>query len=374
MKNFFSVWSVVVMGCAMIVFLDGCGSVDSRPSPMPAPGASPTPAPQGAFVYFNNSFSQIAGYRLNPDGTLTLLAGSPFAIDGRLAAAGHFLAVSSGTAVSTYVVDPSSGALVKAGSVAVGGGLLAGDADNLYITGDIPSTLSIGIYGFALSSSGALTPLAGSPYLFDQACDLCGQPATLGMNNDVLVLGGGGFHSAGTFTVYPRMTTGVLGKRQMLGADLEVHVAIQHPAGKFSYALSTDASTLSEFTLDNTGNAIAGPQLLIGSGQDMTVDATGRFLLLVDEAGAIRVFSIDSASGALNQIGISETAGNGAFGITMDPSGHFVIVSQSAFSGSLPGARSQITVFTFDPATGAIKKLQSYPLAAPPGAAVMIAP
>jgi len=50
----------------------------------------------------------------------------------------------------------------------------------------------------------------------------------------------------------------------------------------------------------------------------------------------------------------------------MDPSGRFVIVAQSSFLGS-PPAPDQITVFTFDPATGAMKKLQSYPVGKAPG-------
>jgi 6-phosphogluconolactonase (cycloisomerase 2 family) len=57
----------------------------------------------------------------------------------------------------------------------------------------------------------------------------------------------------------------------------------------------------------------------------------------------------------------------------MDPSGRFVVVSQSASSTNLPGALNQITVFTFDPGTGAMKKLQSYPQPQAPGAIVMVA-
>ncbi|HEY2362275.1 MAG TPA: hypothetical protein VGK36_14235 [Candidatus Angelobacter sp.] len=332
MKNFVSS-RALALGF-VTAFLVGCGSISSSPSPVP-PSATP-PAPQGAFVYFNNSFSQTAGYRLNPDGTLTLLAGSPFAINGRLAAAGRFLAVSSSDTLSTYLVDGSSGALTSVGSSPVQGGAIAADGNNVYITGSIPANASTGIYGFALSSGGAPTPLAGSPYLFAPACDLCEHPRTLALNNNVLLVGGIGFHSVGDFAVYRRMLGGALGTALILGGDLEDHVTVQHPAGKFSYALSTDASNLSEFTIDEGGRTTPGPQLPIGSGQDATVDATGKFLLLVDDTGTVRVFTIDPAGGTLNQIGASEAAGNGAFGIGMDPSGHFVIVSQSAFSGSLP--------------------------------------
>jgi hypothetical protein len=39
---------------------------------------------------------------------------------------------------------------------------------------------------------------------------------------------------------------------------------------------------------------------------------------------------------------------------------------------NVPGATNQITVFTFDPLTGAMKKLQSYPQPNSPGTPVVI--
>jgi len=122
MKNFVSAWSVPILALLLILSLAGCGGVSANPNPTPTPippGATPTPTPaaaHGTFVYFGTSASNTTGYRLNPDGTLALLPGSPFAINGGLAAAGNFLAVSSGGTVSTFLVDPASGALTKAGS------------------------------------------------------------------------------------------------------------------------------------------------------------------------------------------------------------------------------------------------------------------
>ncbi|HEU4414917.1 MAG TPA: hypothetical protein VFT65_09040 [Candidatus Angelobacter sp.] len=380
MKNrTLSACGVSILGLLFTVALSGCGGVSSgsaTTTPTP-PGATPTPTPaaaRGTFIYFNNSNAQTAGYKLNGDGTLTLLSGSPFAVSGGLAAAGSFLAVSSGNTVSTYLVDPSSGALTKAasGSVVQGGSIVA-DASNVYLAGNIPASTATGIYGFALSANGALTPLAGSPYTFTQACDFCDVPFALALNNNFLIQGGVGFHGVGDFTVYTRGGGGVLGKAQILGTDAEERVAIQHPAGNFSYALNTDDSSLSEFTTDATGKPAPGSQVFTGTGQDLAVDSTGRFLLVVDNTGVVHVFAINSSNGSMSQIGTSEAAGNGAVGISIDPSGRFVVVSQSAGSTNLAGAANQITVFTFDSGTGAMKKLQSYPQPKAPGAVVMIA-
>jgi hypothetical protein len=390
MKNFVSACSAPMLGLLLTVLLAGCGTVSSRftssPSPTPTPGATPMPpgatptptpipipAAHGTFVYFNNSSSQTAGYRLNSDGTLTPLSGSPFPVNGNLAAAGSFLAVTSATAVSTYLVDASSGALIKVGTGTVsGGGGVAADGKNVYVTGTFTDNRATGIYGFALAPTGALTPLTGSPYFFTQACDFCDVPFSLALNNSFLVQGGVGFHGVGDFTVYPRDAIGVLGKAQILGTDAEESVTIQHPTGNFSYALNADDSALNEFTIDANGKPTPGASLFTGTGQDVTIDNSGRFLLVVDNAGIIHVFAINPFNGSFSQIGTSEAAGNGAFALTIDPSGRFVIVSQSASTTNLPGAANQITVFSFDPSTGGMKKLQSYSQPGRPGPVVMV--
>jgi hypothetical protein len=313
------------------------------------------------------------GYRLNPDGTLVPLAGSPFAVSGNLAPAGGFLAASSANTVSTFQVDPASGALTQSGSGSVtGGGSIAADARNVYVTGNIPANTSTGIYGFAISGTGALTALPGSPYTFDTACDFCDVPFALALNNNVLIQGGTGFHGVGDFTTYARGSDGVLGKAQILGTDAQERVAIQHPAGSFSYGLNVDDSNLNEYTIGAGGNPTPGAQLFTGSGQDMVVDPTNKFLLVVDVAGVVHVFIIAPADGSMSQIGTSEAAGNGATWIAMDPSGRFVIVTQSSTATNLPSTANQLTVFTFDPASGAMKKLQSYPQAAAPDRPVVI--
>jgi len=379
-----SAWRTFVFGLLMIAFLAGCGGVSANtppptptPNPTPpGPGPTPTPAAHGTFVYFDSGLSQVIGYKLNPDGTLTPLAGSPFAINGGLAAAGNFLAVESGSTVSTYLVDAASGALTKAGSGTVVQGAaaagIAADANNVYVAGLIPANTSTGIYGFALAANGALTPLAGSPYVFTGACDLCDAPFDLTLNNSFLIQGGTGFHGVGDFTVYPRGAGGVLGKAQILGTTAFENVAIQHPTGSFAYALDTGDGLLSQFTIGPGGQAAQTATLgLAGFPQALIVDTTGKFVLSLDNEGVVHVFAIASASGNVSEIGKSDSGGSNASGIAMDPSGHFVFVSAGGTT-NVPGAANQITVFTFDPLTGAMKKLQPYPQPNSPGTPVVI--
>jgi hypothetical protein len=312
------------------------------------------------------------GYRLNPDGTLAPLAGSPFAVSGNLATAGSFLAASTPSTVFAYQVDPASGALTQTGSGSVnGGGVIAADAHNVYVTGNNPANNTTGIYGFAVSGNGALTPLAGSPYTFSNACDLCDVPDSLTLNNSFLIQGGTGFQGVGDFTVYTRGAGGVLGAPQILGTDEIGPVGIQHPAGSFAYGLDGATLNLDEFTISATGKATPGPQTVVDNSLDMLVDNSNKFLLLLDEAGVVHVYKIDPANGGLSQIGTSETAGNGSFSIAMDTTGRFVFVSEQA-NPNFPGSVNQITVFSFDPGSGAMKKLQSYPQAAGPNRAVVV--
>lgn len=224
MKNFVSAGSFLVLALLLALSLAGCGGVSANPKPSPSPtptpmptppGATPTPTPaaaHGTFVYVNNTTS-VTGFRLNPDGTLSQLAGSPFAIQGFISTTGSFMLVFSGTSISTYQVDPASGVPSFVSNVNVpgaSGGV--GDAHNLYVQGNIPNSNLIGFYGFAISSSGMLTPVAGSPFVFGQACDFCDAPESMALNDNFLIVGGVGFHGVGDFTVYARGPGGVLGQ------------------------------------------------------------------------------------------------------------------------------------------------------------------
>ena len=380
MNKSLSAWSVLVLGLLMIALLAGCGGVSANPRPTPTPtpmptppGATPTPtpaAPHGTFVYSNSLDSgSLTGYRLNGDGTLTAIPGSPFPANGSLAVSGGFLVSAKGNNVTTFRIDPSSGSLTAAGSATVPGVItVAADAANAYVAGALtPAGTGTGIYGFSLSSTGALNSTAGSPYFFDGGCFFCESPNSLALNNRVLALGGSGFHSVGDFTTYARGAAGVLGKPQSLGTGEQIAVTIQRPTGKFAFAIDGSDSMLSEYSIDATGSPTLVTSIFPGAAFfiDETLDPAGKFLLALDQAGAMHVFTVDQTTGAFSQIGTSESVGNGARAISIDPSGHFLIVAQGTINASPPAA-NQITVFTFDPATGATKKLQSYPVSTNP--------
>jgi len=384
MNKSVSAWGVFVLGLLMIAFLAGCGGVSANtprptptpmptpnPSPSPGPSPSPTPAAHGTFLYLSNT-TNLSGFRLNPDGTLSQLAGSPFAIQGFIGTAGNFLLVFSGTTVSTYQVDPASGVPSFVSSVSVPGASGGtADAHNLYVQGNIPNSNLIGFYGFTISSSGMLAPVAGSPFPFGQSCDFCDVPEGMALNNNFLIVGGVGFHGVGDFTVYPRGPGGVLGPEQLLGTGEQESVTIQNPTGSFAYTLDTSDFLLTEFTISAPGKATPGAQLNLDNPQDGVVHTSNKFLLVPDLSGVVHVFSIDPATGAPSQIGTSEPAGNGTGGLIMDQSGRFIFVVQGA-NPNFPGSTNQITEYSFDPGSGAMKKLRVFPQPGSPEGIVII--
>lgn len=128
-----------------------------------------TLTPSQKFLYVgNNSSFGIAGFAVNAaTGDLTPVAGSPFDSGGLLQLVAHptanLLLVATGSAVESYLIDSSSGALTLAG---VAGGespwaLAVHPSGNLVYAANVNSA---SISGFKLNTTtGSLTPVAGSP-------------------------------------------------------------------------------------------------------------------------------------------------------------------------------------------------------------------
>ena len=116
MKSSPSALSMPVLVLVTLVFFAGCAGVSGSPAPNP----TPAPAPHGTFVFvsgFNGNVQQTNGFRLNPDGTLTSISGSPFPIAGDLAVSGSFLIGRGGKDLTSYRVNPGSGRQVAVDSV-----------------------------------------------------------------------------------------------------------------------------------------------------------------------------------------------------------------------------------------------------------------
>jgi DNA-binding beta-propeller fold protein YncE len=353
---------VLVLGLLMIANLPGSGPVSANtppptptptPSPSPNPNPSPTPAAaHGTFVFVNGV--EVAGqptdtYRLNPDGTLTLATGSPFPVSGMLASSGSFLAVASGNSITSYRVDATTGVPTAAGNAQVNSSqAVAADAHDIYVAGLSADGANWVLYGFSIGGIGLLTPLPGSPFKLVGTCELCSQPVSIGLNNSFLVVGLSGFQGAGGILALPRAANGTLGAPQPGGVNESGAVAVQ-PNGNSAFSIDGSLEAIDSWALDAAGHPTAGsgvpPSTLVFI--DEVVDPTGKYLLALDNSGVVHILTI-GANASLSQIGTSESVGSGDR-IAIDPSGHFVIVTQAS--------PDQLVVFTFDPASSDMKKL-----------------
>lgn len=366
MRKSLSAWSVLVLGLLMIALLAGCGGVSANPRPTPTPtpmptppGTTPTPTPtpaaaHGTFVFVNGVEAPgqpTDTFRLNPDGTLTLATGSPFPVSGILASSGSFLAVANSNSVTSYRVDATTGVPTAAGNAQVNSSqAVAADAHDIYVAGLSADNANWVVYAFSIGGIGLLTPLPGSPFKLAGTCELCAQPVSIGLNNSFVVVGMSGFEGAGDILVLPRAANGTLGAPQLGGTNESGAVAVQ-PNGNSAFSIDGSFGAIDSWSLDAAGHPTQGPGVPPSATLDFideVVDPTGNHLLALDSTGVVHIFTI-GANAALSQIGTSEPAGSGADRIAIDPSGHFVIVVQES--------PDQLTVFSFDPASAAIKKL-----------------
>ena len=265
--------------------------------------------PSGEYVYTaNRNDNNVSGYVVSASsGVLTPVPGSPFAI----------MSSSSEQAPGPQkiTVDPA------------GKFLYVTD----HLTGDIA--------GFTINSStGALTAISGSPFSDQETPDIDIQPYA------IVVAPSGKFvyvtnHGTSTISVYSvNSTSGAL--TPVSGSpfsipppsecDAQPYGAAIGPSGQFLYVADYGCSSISIFFLNPlTGvpTQIANSPVFIDTDDldceaepnDDTIDSTGRFLYVADQGcGLVTGYSIDPTTGALTEIaGSPFTAGNQPYGVAI---------------------------------------------------------
>jgi 6-phosphogluconolactonase len=142
--------------------------------------------------------------------------------------------------------------------------------------------------------------------------------------------------------------------------------AFAHPTPKFAYAANRCrspaclAGSISAYTINSsTGvlRAIAGSPFAAGRiAESVTVDPSGRFAYVGDNAGVL-AYTIDGSTGALRAIaGSPFPAGTSAESVTVDPSGRFAYVAN--FDDET------VSAFTINSSTGALSPVAGSPAAA----------
>jgi 6-phosphogluconolactonase (cycloisomerase 2 family) len=276
--------------------------------------------PSNTFLYASNAKDPGVNAFSISSGGLTLLSGSPFLLPSYPAF----------NEVDSLAMDPAGKFLYT------------------------PDASSSQIIGFSIStSSGALTPLPGSPFP-------AGMPpleVAIDPSGKFLYESGGGVSgftidsSTGALTLIPGSPFSTLGYGEVDGLAF-------HPSGKFLYAAAFSTNKIAAYSINTTTGvltAVPGSVFSLSNSNaplpySLTVDPTGKFLYALGSAdGKVYGFTIDANTGAL-------TAINGSpFGIqwtlflsdlVVDPSGKFLYAGGGGLNGMF--------IFSINATTGAL--------------------
>jgi 6-phosphogluconolactonase (cycloisomerase 2 family) len=169
--------SLLVKGCLLSLFLLTLSSLDAKAQPN--------------YLYTNDNqfFNTVTAFSVAANGALTPVPGSPFLTNGLGAGGGFFAAVrinvsvvgsllyvtnESSNDISAFTINPATGALTAvpgspfptggfSGGVSGPGTSLAVTPDNRFLYATNPGSVDVSV--FSIAANGALTPIAGSPFL-----------------------------------------------------------------------------------------------------------------------------------------------------------------------------------------------------------------
>ena len=316
----------------------------------------------GAFVYTGgNGYSGttnalINGYAMNTtSGTLTTVAGSPFAAGGRVFDRGASVGQvclrrerqreqRGGVGVhgrqSGWVADACAGQSVYGWPAFFGmGTLLAIDPAGkfLYVAG------ALNLYGFAIdATTGELSALAGSPFsasAFSVAIDPSGK---------YLVAWNGGARSS-TYGI--NGTTGALTQSGSLGSGCGGSSMVFEPSGHFLYGTGYDGG-IAACSFDSGSGTLAAV-----TGSPLASPAAGYFSgVAVHPSGAFLYASLNNC--------VDSGPGNYLYGFLIDPSsGNLTAIGGSPLHCRWVGA--VITITALRPRPRATSSIRSMPTTEP---------
>jgi YD repeat-containing protein len=311
--------------------------------------------PAGKFVFVaENGVNQVSVYSINQQtGSLTEITGSPFPAGNSPAQivvhpSGNFVYVANsgeGT-VSQFSVNLSTGALTAVGKVSVGPINLEAPLA-LSPSGQFAYVLNpASVLAFSIdSSSGALTPVAGSPF-----------PTNLDLGEVIAIDPSGRFvyaedeQSSEVAILGIDPNDGSLVYLSQLGTRVNpVAFAVTGSAApltrvaKFAYVANPGANNLIAYSIDPVTEALvvnpSSPFVDAFKPVSVTTDPSGKFLIATNQcsdaacqssAGSISIYTIDSATGSLTSTsGSPFPAGSGPVQSAVDPAGRFLYVVNS---------------------------------------------
>jgi 6-phosphogluconolactonase (cycloisomerase 2 family) len=310
--------------------------------------------PSGKFLYVvsegvvnNVLFSGVYAYVINPsDGSLTTVPGSPFSTGN------------DGTGALSLVFDASGTYLYTANSFDNNGALIG----------------SVSAYSLDVST-GALTPLANSPYAIAGSS----QPVQIARAGNYLYVVDNAANAVDVFAIAAgtgELTQNVPGAP--FATDLGPYSITVNQSGSLLFTANSGPipagqfngpGSLSGFTINSSTGMLtptAGSPLPISSSNEMAMDPQGKYLFTttaaLDVNGSfvygVSVYPINETTGAIGTAvaGSPFATGINPFSISIDKTGNFVYVGND---GS-----ASISEFTLNGTTGVLTPVAGSPVAA----------
>jgi 6-phosphogluconolactonase (cycloisomerase 2 family) len=328
----------------------------------------------------SNTNGTIYAYTVNSTTGALTQVGSPYP-DGTAPAAvslapnGMFAysATDGGAQIYAYTIDQSTGALTAVTGSPFSTGFKTSNPDPdievdptshyLYI-----ASSGTHVAGFAIDqTTGALTPLAGSPYTAGTGAN--GIPVISPNGQFLYVVDQSSAGSVSGYAIDP--ATGVLtaipgSPFSSQGADPD-WISFT-PDGKYAYVADNGMAYVAAFSVDSTTGALTplSPTYKFdtdGNPMYLTIDASGSHLYLPTSQGAsngfVDVYTINS-DGTLTELsadGSPYPVGIGPKYVSIDPSGKFAYVPSAGTGGT------GVYGFAIDSTTGALSPMTGSPFA-----------
>lgn len=343
------------------------------------------PPPAAAYIYTLDGDGTLAEFsEAQSGGSLYLLPTSPLSsnitdsnsmvLDQALKL--MFVSSNQGTgSISALTVNPTTGALALTG--------------NSVTTTDVPTNLAIGPSGTVLyaasyasatiaaytiaPSTGALTPIAGSPFPVTCSGAFCVNdnnpgPMLYDAADSTLYLADVTDWVVGAYSVG---SNGALTFIANTSADINVNGLAITPNGKFLYATNTGAGDVSAYAITPNAMLSGNPEPLTpvtnspfpagNNPATPVVEPTGHYLYVYNSGvQSIEAYSINQTTGQLTEINtysidnpdVTDLTGLG--GLALDPSGQYLYVANPVGSGN-------ISVFSIGSTDGTLTQLPSSP-------------
>ncbi|HLJ24673.1 MAG TPA: beta-propeller fold lactonase family protein [Candidatus Acidoferrales bacterium] len=173
----------------------------------------------------------------------------------------------------------------------------------------------------------------------------------------------GNSQGAGTVSAYAvDANTGVLTlvPGSPFSAGLNPYSIALDPSSKFVYVANRDSNNVSAYAVNSATGAltpVSGSPFAAGlDPNSVAVDPTGKFVYVANQrSNTVSAFTLDSETGALNPVnGAPFPTPPGPTSLTIDPAGKFIYVTMGTYESP---AYFGTNVYSIDPASGALNNV-----------------